>query len=155
MKEYEGDTTLRRVFDSRQLGLKLIANVTYGYTSANFSGRMPCVELGDSVVSKGRETLERAIHLIEQRSEWKARVVYGDTDSVFVLLPGRSRKEAFKIGDEIALAVTEDNPQPVKLKFEKVYQPCILQVKKNLSKVCIKLYQIISKIHRHFWFVIL
>lgn len=26
---------------SRQLGLKLIANVTYGYTSAGFSGRMP------------------------------------------------------------------------------------------------------------------
>jgi hypothetical protein len=23
----------------------MIANVTYGYTSANFSGRMPCVEV--------------------------------------------------------------------------------------------------------------
>ena len=40
----------------------MIANVTYGYTSANFSGRMPCIEVGDSVVSKGRETLERAIN---------------------------------------------------------------------------------------------
>jgi DNA polymerase zeta len=150
MKEYEGDTTLRRVFESRQLGLKLIANVTYGYTSANFSGRMPCVELGDSVVSKGRETLERAIHLIEERSEWKARVVYGDTDSVFVLLPGRSREEAFKIGDEIATLVTQANPQPVKLKFEKVYQPCILQVKKQ--KIMKRLRQIISKIHKHFLF---
>jgi len=89
MKEYEGDNTLRRVFDSRQLGLKLIANVTYGYTAANFSGRMPSVEVSDSIVSKGRETLERAIHLIEGRSEWRARVIYGDTDSVFVLLKGR------------------------------------------------------------------
>ena len=35
---------------------KLIANVTYGYTSANFSGRMPCVEVADSIVHKGRET---------------------------------------------------------------------------------------------------
>ena len=33
------------MLDARQLGLKLIANVTYGYTSANFSGRMPCVEV--------------------------------------------------------------------------------------------------------------
>lgn len=128
MKEYEGDTTLRRVFDSRQLGLKLIANVTYGYTSANFSGRMPCIEIGDSVVSKGRETLEQAIRLIEENVEWKARVIYGDTDSVFVLLPGRSRQDAFAIGYQIADAVTQTNPQPVKLKFEKVYQPCILQV---------------------------
>jgi len=131
MKEYKGDNTLRRVFDSRQLGLKLIANVTYGYTSANFSGRMPCVEVGDSVVSKGRETLERAIRLIETRPEWKARVVYGDTDSVFVLLPGRSKSQAFQIGEEIADAVTRINPKPVKLKFEKVYQPCILQVSSN------------------------
>ena len=140
MKEYKGDNTLRRVFESRQMGLKLIANVTYGYTSANFSGRMPCVELGDSVVSKGRETLERTIHMIEERSEWNAKVVYGDTDSVFVLLPGRSKQEAFAIGAEIADAVTQTNPPPVKLKFEKVYQPCILQVnlmKPFMSIVCV------------------
>lgn len=37
--------TLQRVLHSQQLGLKLIANVTYGYTSANFSGRMPCIEV--------------------------------------------------------------------------------------------------------------
>ena len=36
---------LQRILHSRQLGLKLIANVTYGYTSANFSGRMPCIEV--------------------------------------------------------------------------------------------------------------
>lgn len=41
----EGGASLQKVLDSRQLGLKLIANVTYGYTSANFSGRMPCVEV--------------------------------------------------------------------------------------------------------------
>ena len=33
------------MLDARQLGLKLIANVTYGYTAANYSGRMPCVEV--------------------------------------------------------------------------------------------------------------
>lgn len=128
IKDYGGDSTLRRVFDSRQLGLKLIANVTYGYTSANFSGRMPCVELGDSVVSKGRETLERAIQLIQSRTDWNARVIYGDTDSVFVLLAGRSKMDAFAIGAEMADTISQLNPEPVKLKFEKVYQPCILQV---------------------------
>lgn len=55
-------------------------------------------------------------------------MVYGDTDSLFVLVPGRSRKDAFKIGEEIAAAVTNDNPYPVKLKLEKIYQPSILQV---------------------------
>ncbi|XP_059610831.1 DNA polymerase zeta catalytic subunit [Phlebotomus argentipes] len=123
--------SLQRILHSRQLGLKLMANVTYGYTAANFSGRMPCVEVGDSVVSKGRETLQRAIALVEANEKWRVRVVYGDTDSLFVLVPGRSREEAFRIGNEIVDAVTQDNPKPVKLKLEKVYQPCILQTKKR------------------------
>lgn len=132
MKDHsQDDRALQRALHSRQLGLKLIANVTYGYTAANFSGRMPCIEIGDSVVSKGRETLERAIKLVESTSKWGARVVYGDTDSLFVLLPGKSRKEAFKIGTEIADAITAANPRPVKLKFEKVLYPSILQTKKR------------------------
>ena len=58
-------------------------------------------------------------------------MVYGDTDSVFVVLPGRSKEQAFEIGQQMAQAVTMDNPKPVKLKFEKVYMPCILQTKKR------------------------
>nr|CAD7400920.1 unnamed protein product [Timema cristinae] len=131
MKEHKDNKILQRILHARQLGLKLIANVTYGYTAANFSGRMPCVEVGDSVVSKGRETLERAIDMVENTPRWNAHVVYGDTDSLFVLVKGRNRQQAFKIGAEIAEAVTRDNPKPVKLKLEKVYQPCILQTKKR------------------------
>lgn len=44
---------------------------------------------------------------------------------------GRSREEAFRIGAEIAAAVTAANPSPVTLKMEKVYHPCILQTKKR------------------------
>lgn len=132
MKLYgKSDATLQRVLHSRQLGLKLMANVTYGYTAANFSGRMPCVEVGDSVVSKGRETLERAIKTVESNPKWACKVVYGDTDSLFVLVPGRTRKDAFRIGAEIVDVVNIENPYPVKLKLEKVYQPSILQTKKR------------------------
>ncbi|XP_072391181.1 DNA polymerase zeta catalytic subunit isoform X2 [Diabrotica undecimpunctata] len=131
MKENKEDKILQKVLHNRQLGLKLIANVTYGYTAANFSGRMPAVELGDSVVSKGRETLQRAIEMVESTTEWGARVVYGDTDSLFVMVPGRTKEHAFEIGKKIADAVTNDNPDPIKLKLEKVYQPCILQTKKR------------------------
>jgi DNA polymerase zeta len=48
-----------KLLNARQLGLKYIANVTYGYTSATFSGRMPCVEIADSIVEAGRQTLEK------------------------------------------------------------------------------------------------
>ncbi|EFJ43266.1 hypothetical protein VOLCADRAFT_66026, partial [Volvox carteri f. nagariensis] len=122
---------LLRILNARQFGLKMIANVSYGYTAAGFSGRLPFAELADSIVQSGRQTLENAIAMVESNPEWRARVVYGDTDSMFVQLPGRSRKEAFRIGAEIAAAVTAANPAPVTLKMEKVYQPCILQTKKR------------------------
>ncbi|ERN16936.1 hypothetical protein AMTR_s00057p00185570 [Amborella trichopoda] len=122
---------LHKIFNARQLALKLIANVTYGYTAAGFSGRMPCAEIADSIVQCGRRTLEEAICFVNAHKHWNARVVYGDTDSMFVLLKGRSREEAFEIGQEIASAITAQNPYPVTLKMEKVYHPCFLLTKKR------------------------
>lgn len=131
MKVDKDDKTLQRLLNNRQLALKLIANVTYGYTSASFSGRMPCSEIADSIVQTGRETLEKAIALIHSVKKWEAEVVYGDTDSLFVYLKGRTKDEAFDIGAEIAKTITDMNPRPVKLKFEKVYLPCVLLAKKR------------------------
>jgi hypothetical protein len=54
------------------------------FTNANHIGTVYCA-------MQGRETLERAIKTIESRPEWGARVVYGDTDSVFVLLKGKTK----------------------------------------------------------------
>ncbi|KXG46096.1 C4-type zinc-finger of DNA polymerase delta [Penicillium griseofulvum] len=131
MKADKDDRALQRLLNNRQLALKLIANVTYGYTSASFSGRMPCSEIADSIVQTGRETLEKAIAFIHSIERWGAEVVYGDTDSLFVYLKGRTRDQAFDIGEEIAEAVTNLNPRPIKLKFEKVYHPCVLLAKKR------------------------
>lgn len=131
MREDKEDKTLQRLLNNRQLALKLIANVTYGYTSASFSGRMPCSEIADSIVQTGRETLEKAIALIHSVGKWGAEVVYGDTDSLFVSLKGRTKDEAFDIGEDIAKTITNLNPRPVRLKFEKVYFPCVLIAKKR------------------------
>ena len=131
MKIDKSDKTLQRLLNNRQLALKLIANVTYGYTSASFSGRMPCSEIADSIVQTGRETLEKAIALIHSVERWGAEVVYGDTDSLFVYLKGRTRLQAFDIGEEITATITKMNPRPVRLKFEKVYHPCVLLAKKR------------------------
>ncbi|KAK7426724.1 DNA polymerase zeta [Neonectria magnoliae] len=131
MKQDKDDKTLQQLLNNRQLALKLLANVTYGYTSASFSGRMPCSEIADSIVQTGRETLERAMAYIHSVERWGAEVVYGDTDSLFVHLKGRTKDQAFDIGNEIAKAITDINPRPIKLKFEKVYHPCVLLAKKR------------------------
>lgn len=51
----------------------------------------------------------------------------GDTDSVFVKLPGKSLKEAWAFGKEFCDKVTQSNPPPVQLKLEKVYMGTLLQ----------------------------
>ncbi|KAF9455997.1 hypothetical protein BDZ94DRAFT_1276753 [Collybia nuda] len=131
LKGVTNDIALRRILDARQLSLKYISNVTYGYTSATYSGRMPAVEIADSIVQSGRETLEKAITLINETKKWGAQVVYGDTDSLFIYLRGKTKEQAFRIGNDIADTITAQNPSPVKLKFEKVYLPCVLIAKKR------------------------
>jgi len=127
-----GGKSYENTLNARQLALKLVANVTYGYTSAGFSGRMPCAEIADAIVETGRRTLEDARRFVESEEKWGgARVVYGDTDSLFIHLPGRTWQQAISVGKQICQAVTARNPPPIKLKFEKVYHPCLLVSKKR------------------------
>nr|XP_046916291.1 DNA polymerase zeta catalytic subunit-like [Dermatophagoides farinae] len=120
--------------DNSQLAMKLISNVTYGYTSANFSGRMPCIEIADSIVSKGRQTLEEVITFINQwgqKSGSKVKVIYGDTDSVFISFPGHSLSAAFEMANFFITEINRRQPYPICLKLEKIYQPCIIMAKKR------------------------
>lgn len=69
MKMYKQDKALMRLLHARQFGLKLIANVTFGYTAANYSGRMPSVEVsfskGDKLLWDLRELqLSNSYHFI-------------------------------------------------------------------------------------------
>jgi DNA polymerase zeta len=104
-----------------------------GYTAAGFSGRMPMAELADAIVQSGRTLLEWTIGEINRNPSWRAEVVYGDTDSVFILVPGRTLRQAFLLGQEIARHITGRSPTHVVLKFEKVYFPSILVTKKRYS----------------------
>ena len=45
-------------------------------------------------------------------------MIYGDTDSIFVHLKGRTEEEAMLIGKEIAKEITALFPHPIELKFE-------------------------------------
>ena len=86
MKELKShQKALYRLLNSRQFALKLLANVTYGYTAAGFSGRMPCAELADAIVQFGRVTMENAIKIVESNQKWQAKVVYGDTGEYCVV----------------------------------------------------------------------
>ena len=94
---------------------------------------MPCVEVGDTIVRVARQTLENSIKYIQSGSrQTSCRVVYGDTDSLFVLFNKEIDKaEAFRVSYRIVNEITHMNPKPVKLKFEKIYLPTILLAQKK------------------------
>eukprot|EP00871_Galdieria_phlegrea_P001957 jgi/Galph1/2762/GphlegSOOS_G1409.1 len=123
---------LLRVLNAQQFALKLIANVTYGYTSASFSGRMPCAGLADAIVQHGRQAMEKSTEEIQ--TKWKQfhiRVVYGDTDSLFAQIPDISWQVAWQLGEQITEQISQKFPFPMRLVLEKVYQPCLLVTKKR------------------------
>jgi DNA polymerase zeta len=65
MKSLEKNTLLYKTLDARQLCLKLIANVTFGYTSANFSGRMPSVEVEQDVRTTIDYCIDRCLPFVD------------------------------------------------------------------------------------------
>ncbi|CAE8679199.1 unnamed protein product [Polarella glacialis] len=134
-----GDPQLRAVLDGRQLALKISANSVYGFTGMS-QGTMPCQAIAASVTAYGRQMIEKAKELVEagicrdRGKERDARVIYGDTDSVMLTL-GKdcSLQRAFELGKEAAELVSEAFGAPVKMEFEKVYQPFLLMSKKRYA----------------------
>lgn len=100
-------------------------------TAAGFSGRMPLIDLADAIISKGRETLLNSINFINSSSEFGGEVIYGDTDSMFVEFKNTTREEAFRRAEKLCELITLANPNPIKLKLEKVYSECVLLTKKH------------------------
>ena len=73
------------------------------------------------------------------------KVVYGDTDSLFVTLPGRSHKEGFDFGEQLCEAVRMASPPPVELKLEKVYVQSIMQTVRTIEMAIQQIFQIIQE----------
>lgn len=72
-------------------------NVMYGYTSAGWTGKMPCREIGDAIVGTAKIILNQAMKKIEEMDS-NYQVIYGDTDSIFVLMKNQTIDESLKKG---------------------------------------------------------
>lgn len=101
----EGDPGRRAVLDSRQKAIKLVANALYGFTGAGASP-LQCVPLADSCLSLGAACCRRAHAAVEELAAQNAlgdgsagcRVVYAQTDSLFVHCPAATPAQAVRIG---------------------------------------------------------
>ncbi|XP_061892445.1 DNA polymerase delta catalytic subunit [Entelurus aequoreus] len=134
----ETDPFKKQVLDGRQLALKISANSVYGFTGAQV-GKLPCLEISQSVTGFGRQMIEETKRLVESKYtisngyQGDAKVIYGDTDSVMVKLGVATVQEAMNVGKEAAEWVSSHFVAPIKLEFEKVYFPYLLINKKRYA----------------------
>ena len=128
----ETDPLKKKVLDGRQLALKISANSVYGFTGAQVGGKLPCVEISQSVTAFGREMIMFTKNNIEEKYE-NTKVIYGDTDSVMINFGVQNVEKAISLGREAAAYVTDFFTSPIKLEFEKVYYPYLLINKKRYA----------------------
>lgn len=126
-------------WDMRQLAIKIWMNSIYGLTGDTVS-TYHCPEIASTVTREGRGLILRGKNFVETKYtkkngyEFDAKVIYGDTDSIMILVSGVSMKRAFELGKQMAKESTEMfNSPAIIFEFEKIYSPYLLIRKKNYA----------------------
>jgi len=89
MKKLDRESSEYRLLDIKQTTLKVLTNSFYGYTGWSFA-RWYCRECAEATTAWGRHTIKKSARIAEDTG---FKVLYGDTDSIFVKKDGLSLKE--------------------------------------------------------------
>ncbi|NWF87544.1 DNA polymerase II [Candidatus Bathyarchaeota archaeon] len=108
MKKTAPESTEYRVLDARQKAVKVITNASYGYAGW-IGARWYMKPVAEAATALGRHTILNAIKMAEKAG---LKVVYGDTDSLFV------KNEPEKI-EKLSKEIEEK--QGLEIKPDKVY----------------------------------
>jgi DNA polymerase elongation subunit (family B) len=128
MEDESYDEAQRAVFNGLQLAYKVVANSVYGQTGSSTSPiRKKCVAA--CTTSAGRTQLMKAKEIVE--TEFAAKVIYGDTDSIFIKFPTTSLEESIQLGMKAGKRITELCRKPYKIAYEKTLYPFILFCRKR------------------------
>jgi DNA polymerase elongation subunit (family B) len=122
--KYTWACTQYGVLNKRQLALKVSANSTYGAMGVR-RGYLPFSYGAMCTTARGRENIQRAADYLE--STYNAKLVYGDTDSVYLTFPSLITHEHYEELWDFCLQVEDEMaslfPSPIRLEFEeKIYR---------------------------------
>ena len=129
-----GDTFAAGIHNAKQLAYKITSNSVYGTFGAT-RGMLTCLPIAQSVTATGRSMIDQTKMLAESLVPG-SKVVYGDTDSVFVKFKVDAGKEQdlaehFRVATEVSAEISKTFLAPNDLEFEKVYHPFLLVGKKR------------------------
>ncbi|NOQ55382.1 MAG: DNA polymerase, partial [Nanohaloarchaea archaeon] len=123
MKNHNKGTQEYILLDKKQYAFKTVANAFYGYLG--FAGsRWYKRECAESVTSFGRNYIHKTISEAER---YKLETVYGDTDSLFLLL----KNNKITTIDKFLRHINENLPGMMELEFEDFFKSGIFAAKKS------------------------
>jgi DNA polymerase delta subunit 1 len=104
-------------------------------------GTYACPPIASTTTAQGRHLIDQTKFFVERDfQQYGAKVVAGDTDSVFVQfsLPNTPEgfQRAFDLGETVADSVSAQFPADIILEFEKIYKPALLMCKKRYLGYC-------------------
>eukprot|EP00737_Agarophyton_chilense_P002055 gb/GEZJ01002327.1/.p1 GENE.gb/GEZJ01002327.1/~~gb/GEZJ01002327.1/.p1 ORF type:complete len:1512 (-),score=223.04 gb/GEZJ01002327.1/:5194-9117(-) len=129
-RQRAGKETLRaQQLDIRQLAIKLTANSLYGCLGFE-GGRFYARPLAEMVTSQGRHTLQTTVDLA--RDTFNVKVIYGDTDSLFVYTGMDDIDEVRKLGTELKRDVNKKY-RTLEIEIDAIYRKMLLLRKKKYA----------------------
>jgi DNA polymerase I len=127
LKRHKRETEEYRSLNAKQTAYKIIANSAYGmlgYSRARWYSK----ECAESVTSFGRHYIQKTIQMAK---DFGLEVVYGDTDSLFCKLNGKSRDDAQSFLEE----VNRNLPGMIELELEGFYPRGVFITKKRYAMI--------------------
>jgi DNA polymerase, archaea type len=113
-----------RYYDGLQNAVKILMNAVYGVFASSFY-RFTDRNIGSAITAFARDTVKT---LIARLGEEGCKVIYSDTDSLFVQSPYNNLEETVKFGKEIAERFSREISQ---MEFQKVLEPLFSHGKKK------------------------
>ncbi len=132
-KKSEEDKTL----EARQQALKTIANSIYGYYGF-FGARWYNIDCAKAITAYGRHHIQEVINKAKDAG---LKVLYSDTDSIFLALSGKEQEEAMKFVEEI----NQNLPGIMELEFENFYKSGIFVAAKGSESGAKKRYALMDE----------
>ena len=138
-----GGSVEEAIWDSTQNAVKIIMNSLYGMLGSP-TASVPMVEVAATITAMGRYNLLNAKKYVEanycaftgEPAENAARVIYGDTDSIFIKMPGITIAKSIEYGKLLEKNITRDlynKPNALVMEYEKVLCPLLLVTAKRYA----------------------
>ena len=148
------------MLNAKQNALKLVCNSVYGFCGAYRGGMMSCIPIANTVTNIGRKMIQKAKTVAEEFIGIKnGRVIYGDTDSLYIeifcpknITETKDKIEyAAQIGVKLSFEINKQFPKPIEMVFDNVMYPMLLMSKKRYVGIKYEVSGSVVNFHEEFY----